>query len=328
VFEFIIGAAAIVIAWGAYSAARTYKRSLANRDADPAKSSTAVAAPQPQQQSSSAEAVKMSDLPEERRAEIRRMIRAVAELPVKPGMGQALARSVAEKMEALNLGDGDAGAKFNEMNILRRRALDYAELIDDSEAKNTMVRVAEWGTNYIKNVSFSGVANPGKNVRDFEDLDTRDRAMRGKEFAAGRQEYFTSRSFAPVALKVLEDAIDAETSSGEDLMTKALALSRYFSHGFPVEAYAKKEMLQKWWMTLEVDRRLAAGNKDRPRESFVKRFDPDAEMWLTYAELMALMFLAKPVIEGSDDGIGDVHARKMVEDAFVAWAKDNPLPVS
>jgi hypothetical protein len=90
----------------------------------------------------------------------------------------------------------------------------------------------------------------------------------------------------------------------------------------------KKEMLQKWWMTLEVDRRLAAGNKRRPPESFAKRFDPDAEMWLTYTELMALMFLAKPVIEGNNDGIGDGHARRMVDDAFAAWAKDNPLSVS
>jgi hypothetical protein len=327
VFDFIIGAAAIVIALGAYSAARTYKRSLANRNADPAKSSTAVAAPPLQGQSSNAEAISMSDLPEERRAEIRRMIRAVAELPMKPEMGQAFARIVAEKMEAVNSGDGDAGAKFDEMNTLRRRALDYAELIDDLEAKKTMVRVAEWGTNYIKKVSLPGVADPAKSVRNFEGLDARDRALRTKEFAAARQEYSMGRSFAPVALKVLEEAIDAETSSGEDLMKNALALSRYFSHGFPVEAYAKKEMLQKWWMTLEVDRRLAAGNKGRPPESFVKRFDPDAEMWLTYTELMALMFLAKPVIEGNDDGISDVHARKIVEDAFAAWAKDNPLPV-
>lgn len=327
-FDFIIGAAAIVIAWGAWSAARTYKRSLANRDADHAKSSTAVIAPPRQEQSSSAEAFSMSDLPEERRAEIRRMIRAVAELPIKPEMGHALARSVAEKMEALNSGDGDAEAKFDEMNTLRRRALDYAELIDDLEAKKTMVRVAEWGTNYIKKVSLSVVADPAKSVRNFEGLDARDRALRTKEFAAARQEYRMGRSFAPVALKVLEEAIDAETSSGEDLMKNALALSRYFSHGFPVEAYAKKEMLQKWWMTLEVDRRLAAGNKDRPPESFVKRFDPDAEMWLTYTELMALMFLAKPVIEGSDDRLSDVPALKIVEDAFAAWAKDNPLPVS
>jgi len=240
VFEFIIGVAAIVIAWGAYSAARTYKCSLANRDADPAKSSTAVVAPPLQGQSSSAEALSMSDLSEERRAEIRRMIRAVAELPIKPGMGHALARSVAEKMEALNSGDSDAQTKFDEINTLRRRALDYAELIDDPEAKNTMVRVAEWGTNYIKERLL-----PAKSLRNFEGTDTRDRALRAKEFAAARQEYVTGRSFAPVALKVLEDAIDAETSSGEGLMIKALALSRYFSHGFPVEAYAKKEMLQK-----------------------------------------------------------------------------------
>jgi len=111
-------------------------------------------------------------------------------------------------------------------------------------------------------------------------------------------------------------------------MRRALALSTYFSHGFPVEAYAKKEMLQKWWMMLEFDRRLACGNKDMPPENFRKLFDPDAEMWLTYTEIMALMFLAKPVIEGDDDGIGEVHARKMVEDAFAAWAKDNPLPAS
>ena len=81
---------------------------------------------------------------------------------------------------------------------------------------------------------------------------------------------------------------------------------------------------------MEFDRRLAAGagTKDRPPESFFKLFDPDAGMWLTYAELIALMFLAKPVIEGNDDGIGDIHARKVVEDAFAAWSKDNPLPVS
>jgi hypothetical protein len=33
-----------------------------------------------------------------------------------------------------------------------------------------------------------------------------------------------------------------------------------------------------------------------------------------------------PAIKGNDDGIGDVHARKVVEDAFAGWSKENPVP--
>ena len=149
----------------------------------------------------------MSDLPEERRTEIRRMIRAVAELPIKPEMGQALRplNSGKDGGSVGKAGDGDAQTKFDEMNTLRRRALDYAELIDDPDAKKTMGRVAEWGTNYIKEKSPSPTLPPQK----FEGLPTCERALRAKEFAAARQEYSMGRSFAPVALKVLEDAIAA-----------------------------------------------------------------------------------------------------------------------